>query len=399
VRDLKYLYYFEGLLEDANNALVQQASQEGKHPIGYTCFHMPEVLLNIDSCFSVRMRAPKTGSMDVATFYMSNYVCEYCRALLERAIEGGYAFLDAWAGVDACAQMNRCIENMEIQKSNSKPGFFISHIDVPYKVDEYAVKHYASQIRLNVLDRLHKNYGVDTSDAMIRKAVELHNEVAEIITEIGEFRRENNPKITGYEFHILNLISYCCPKALIVEKLRETLEEIRNRIPDEKSRFRARVVLAGSEIDDPELTKIIEDAGALIVADRFCFGSFPGRQKIELSQDEDPLIQICRQYLKDSQCPRFMTSEKIQQRYDSVDGYAKHFNADGIIYEQIKFCDYWGYERALASHVMNAEFGYPVLSIDRPYNSKSSAGQLLTRVQAFIERIEIKKIQNSGEKK
>ena len=68
------------------------------------------------------------------------------------------------------------------------------------------------------------------------------------------------------------------------------------------------------------------------------------------------------------------------------------FRADGIIYEQMKFCDYWGFERALVSHIMNEEMGWPVLSIDRPYNARSS-GQLRTRFQAFVESLEIKKLQ------
>ncbi|MEG1275540.1 MAG: 2-hydroxyacyl-CoA dehydratase family protein, partial [Ruthenibacterium sp.] len=57
----------------------------------------------------------------------------------------------------------------------------------------------------------------------------------------------------------------------------------------------------------------------------------------------------------------------------------------------MKFCTYWSYERALASHVMTQERGIPTLSIDRPYMSRTS-GQLRTRVQAFIESLEIKKI-------
>ena len=99
MKDLKHLIYFENLLDSANNELVQQAKDEGMHPIAYTCYHMPEVVLNVDNCFSVRLRAPKTGSFDIASYYMSNYTCEYCRALVERAIEGGYNFLDAIAGV------------------------------------------------------------------------------------------------------------------------------------------------------------------------------------------------------------------------------------------------------------------------------------------------------------
>ena len=67
-----------------------------------------------------------------------------------------------------------------------------------------------------------------------------------------------------------------------------------------------------------------------------------------------------------------------------------------MIYEQVKFCDPWAYERMLGSSMLHVDYGYPVLSVDRPYNVASSVGQLRTRVQAFVESIEIKKIQKRG---
>ena len=188
MKDLKHLIYFEKLLENGNNELIQQAKAEGKLAVGYTCFHMPEVLLNLDKCFSVRLRAPKTGSMDIATYYMSNYTCEYCRALLERAIEGGFNFLDALAGVDACAEMNRCMENIELVAGLPGEKFFVTHADIPYKVEDFTIEHYVTQIKKRVLDRLYEVYGVDISEEAIRRAVDEHNRVCRIITEIGEYR-------------------------------------------------------------------------------------------------------------------------------------------------------------------------------------------------------------------
>ena len=38
MRDLKHLIYFENLLQEANNELVQQAKAEGKYALGYTCY-------------------------------------------------------------------------------------------------------------------------------------------------------------------------------------------------------------------------------------------------------------------------------------------------------------------------------------------------------------------------
>ena len=113
MKDLKHLYYFEKLLQEANNELVQEACREGRMAIGGVCSQIPEPLLNLPGCFSVRLRAPRTGSFEIGTFYMSSIICECCRALLERAFEGGYDFLDCLIAPDACAQMNRCVENID----------------------------------------------------------------------------------------------------------------------------------------------------------------------------------------------------------------------------------------------------------------------------------------------
>ena len=394
MRDLKHLIYFEHLLDDAANELVLRAAESGAHPIGYTCYHVPEVLLNLDNCFSVRMRAPRTGSMDISTYYLTNYLCGYSKALVERGIEGGYSFLDAIAGGETCSEMNRALEHFELLRLVDKPDFFVSFIDVPFKVTPHGLEHYKNQITKKVLEPLHERYGTDISDASIRKAVAEHNEVCRIITEIGDMRKLANPPITGYEFHVLCLVSYCCPKALIIDKLRETLEEVKTRVPDAKPAHRARVVVVGSEIDDLDFTRTVEQSGALIVADRFCFGSFPGRQEIILSDTEDALTQVCRWYLQNTECPRQSAMHRVKYRNDHVAQLIKDFNADGAIYEQMKFCTYWSYERVIASQVMPRDYGIHMLSIDRPYISGQS-GQLRTRVQAFVESLEIKKLRTA----
>lgn len=395
MKDLKHLYYFENLLQDVNNDLVRQACNEGRIAIGGVCSQIPEPLLNLPGSFQVRLRAPRTGSIDIGTYYMSSILCECCRAILERAIEGNYQFLDCLIAPDACAQMNRCSENIDKLKLIDKEKFFVTYSDVPMKSTGSALKHYVRQMKDHVLTPLHEVYGLDISDEALREAVSLQNEVSSLLQEMQSYLKEENPRITGYEFSVFCIASYCCPQDLLLEKYRETVEELKTRVPDSKPAFRTRVVMAGSEIDDPDLIKLTEECGALVVADRYCFGSFPGREIINLNDEEDALTQICRHYLTIGQCPRFMNTEKIKERLDYVDYLAKEYRADGIIYEQIKFCDYWGYERASASKIMREEYGYPVLSIDRPYVVGNS-GQLRTRIQAFVESMEYKKIGNKG---
>ena len=396
MKDLKYLYEFENLLQEANNDLVQKAKADGKLALGYTCYHVPEVLLNCGDCFSVRLRAPRTGSLDIATYYMSPFLCGFSKALVERGIEGGYNFLNAIMGSESCSEMNRALEHFELMKLVDDEKFFVSFLDVPFKIEPHTVKHYVKQTRMKILDKLGEVYGVDTSDEALIKAVEEHNEVCRLMKEIGDYRKEENPRITGYEYHILSLITYSCPKYLIIDKLRETAQELKTREPDAKKNYRAKIVVVGSEMDDPEFTKLIEESGALVVADRYCFGTMPGREEIVLDKSKDILTQICEHYMYTCQCPRYMSHEKVQGRRDYVNNLVKEYHADGVLYEQLKFCEYWGYERALASKIMNDDYNVPSASVDRQYTA-SASGQLRTRVQAFVESLEIKKIAKERE--
>lgn len=395
MKDLKHLIYFENLLQDANNELIAQAQSEGKRCVAYVCENVPEPLLNLAGTFSIRLRAPRTGSMEMATYYLTSFLCEYSRALLERAIEGGFKFADCIITPDGCTMMNRCVENMELLKTMDKEKFFYEYMEIPMKCDDNGLNLYTLQCTNHILKPLAENFGIDVSDAAIRDAVRRHNRVCELIRAIGDFRKEENPRITGYEFHIITLATYAAPQDMLIEKLEETLEELKTREPEAKNPFRARVVLVGSEIDDVDFVKLVEETGAYVCADRFCYGSLPGRVPIELRDDEDALTQVCRHYMEHSQCPRYMNMPKMLGRREYVNALAREYKADGIIYEQIKFCDPWAYERMVGSHVLHQDFGYPVLSVDRPYTIAGS-GQMRTRVQAFVESIEIKKIQGGA---
>ena len=405
MKDLKHLIYFENLLQEANNELVQKAKADGKKAIGYTCYFMPEVLLDLPGCFSVRLRAPRCTSPDIATYYLSGRICHYARSLMERALEGGYNFLDAQMATETCTATCRFQEHLQQKHLDSvddmqiikNDNFFCEFIDVPFKNTEASYEHYATQLRAHVLGTMKDKLGVDVSNEALMKAIELHNEVCALVNEIGDYRKLENPTITGYEFHVIQLVTLACPKELILPYLRETAEELKTREPDMKWPFRCKVVLAGSENDDPDFTKLIESCGAEVVADRYCYGAVESRQPIVVKDGQDPLDAIARHYLKTSNCPRFMPQDEMRARKKRLAQLVKDYNADGIIVCSNKFCEYWSYERTMDAIILPRDFGIPVCSIEKEYIN-SASGQLRTRFQAFVESIEIKKIQEGAEK-
>ena len=82
MKDLEYTFYLEKLLLESCNELVMEAKNEGRKAIGSVCSLIPEPLLNLPGCFSVRIRAPRTGSIEMGTYYMTSIMCECCRAIL-----------------------------------------------------------------------------------------------------------------------------------------------------------------------------------------------------------------------------------------------------------------------------------------------------------------------------
>ena len=400
MKDLKHLIYFENLLQEANNELVQKAKANGEYAMGYTCYFMPEVLLDLPGCFSVRLRAPRCTSPDIATYYMSARVCHYARSLLERALEGGFNFLDAQMATETCTGTCRFQEHLQQKHLDSvkdmriinNDNFFCEFSDVPFKNNENGYAHFREQLRAHVLQPLHEKLGIDVSDEAIMKTIERHNEVCRLINEIGDYRKLDNPTITGYEFHVIQLVSQVCPKDLILPYLRETAEELKTREPDDRWPFRCKVVLAGSENDDPDFTKLIESCGAEVVADRYCYGAVESRIPIVVKEGQEPLDAIARHYLDTSNCPRFMPQDTMRARKQRIADLARDYHADGVIVASNKFCEYWSYERVIDTIVLPRDFGLPVCSIEKEYIN-SASGQLRTRFQAFVESIEIKKIQ------
>ena len=394
MKDLVHIFELEDLLQEANNEMVRKAKNDGLKALGYTCYFMPEVLLDLPGCFSVRLRAPRSSSPDMATYYMSNRTCMYGRCLLERALEGGFNFLDAQMATETCTVTCRFQEHLQLMDIIQNPDFFCEFTDVPFKKNDNSIEHFERQLQVHVLDKLKEHFGIDTSDEAILTAIRNHNEICRLITEIGSYRKLDEPTITGTEFSIIMLSTLVCPKYLIIDKLRDIAEQLKTRKPDEKKTYRCKVVLSGSEEDDPDFIKLIEECGALVVADRHCYGSLPGREEIVVKEGETPLHAIARHYLETSQCPRFMEQHIMRDRKKFLTDVAKEYKADGIIISQMKFCEYWSYERTIDTLIIPRDFGIPVCSIEKEYVN-NAVGQLRTRFQAFVESIELKNIQNA----
>lgn len=138
----------------------------------------------------------------------------------------------------------------------------------------------------------------------------------------------------------------------------------------------------GSELDDPRYLRLIEEAGAVVVADDLCMGSryFTG---LVDGASSDPFEALARRYLTRPPCPKLMYPSA--ERIAHLQRMARQYRVEGVIYQSIKFCDNHAGVYTILRRGFE-EMGLPVLQLEREY-ALSGAGQLKTRVQAFVESV------------
>lgn len=363
---------FLNLLQDPQNILVEQASSEGRIPIGYTCSFVPEALLMADRLFPVRLHATGVAGTELADNYLSSLICSYTRSILEFAMDARFDLIRGWVFVPSCAHMQRLIDNLEYLR---KPAF--SHvIDVPRKKTGITLKWQEEELHI-LADKLSNHFGVDMSNDSIMKAIEEWNHFAGVIRAIGDLRKKPHPPLTGADFHSIVMACLASPKDLVLPRLEELLKEL--ELKEGTGNYRARLMIVGGHLHDPEFIRIIESQGGLVVADRFCTGSIPGLMPVHVNGD--PIRALAEHTFEKTLCPRMM--EDFDRRLNSIRDIVKEYKVDGIVLEIIKFCDLWGVDAMPLVSTLRKE-GIPVLKLEREYRT-GGEGQLRTRVQAFIE--------------
>lgn len=184
--------------------------------------------------------------------------------------------------------------------------------------------------------------------------------------------------IALYEKRIRNLIKAYeefSGKKFEEKKLEAILE---SRKEDEQITLKegeVKVGILGARAND-NIAKILKKKGATVAFDLTCTGL---NRKCLLEKDQ-LLTGYTRGLLTQFPCLRMEQAagrEELIRRYsDSV---------DGVIYHTVQFCDNYSYEYAW----LKQNIQVPMLLLETDY-TKQSYGQILTRIEAFLESLPVK---------
>jgi len=359
------------------NPEISKWKDEGGKILGYFCSYMPEEIATAAGMLPVRLRATGSTGTELSDSYLSNLNCSYPRNAFNMALRGEYDFIDGLVTFNSCDHIRRMYDHWVRQLKTP----FVRILSLPKKAEAAQVEWFRSEL-VKVTKELEAQFGVKISDDDLRSAIKLHNETRRLVAELYELRKADNPVITGAESLAVTVAGTTMPKKLYNELLKELLADLKQAKGIED--HRARLMIIGAEMDNPEYLKTIEDQGCLVVTDSICYGArlFYG----EVNENEaDPFQALAQYYIADRPSSPGVFTE-YENRSQFVRNMIDDFRVDGAVLARLTFCETWAFEQYSLVNDFK-EWDVPLLSVDREY-TLSGLGQLRTRVQAFLETME-----------
>ena len=358
---------------------ILDLKQRSKKVFGWLCTYVPEEIIHAAGALPVRITGyADEQELDDGNAYLYINNCSFSRSCLQMGLKGEYDYLDGVIAGSTCDGARRLFDLW----SHYIKAPFHHILTVPRKYTERAHRLYYEQV-LAFKTLLEQYLGTKITDEALLESISVYNESRELLKRLYELRKLDKPPITGAETMEVLSASFRMPKELFNNYLRELLDEL--AASDITHSSRARLMVTGSAMDNPEFLQSIEELGGLVVTDELCTSTRYWSDPV-VPGGRPPLEAISRRYLSNFPCARMVPSD---ERFDRILQLTRDYKVDGVISQIIRYCVPYAHDLPLLTERLK-EVGIPVLSLDVEYGT-SGSGQIRTRVQAFLEMLETKK--------
>ena len=356
----------------------------GKPIVGYTCSYTPPEIFYAADILPVRLRGIETEGMEIGDTYFGPFICSFPKCVLQLVSKGKFSFLDGAIITPGCDGMRRLDENWrkleEEEGLNILPDYF-HYFDVPHRAETYGMEWYIEEIE-KLIESVENHFNVEITSEKLSAAIKEFNKGRKLLDEIESLRFKEDIKVSGTEVFAATVAGTVMPRDEYTQELKKWVTTIKKR-KTLLSQDKHRVMVVGSISDEIDLFELIEDTDkAIIVGENLCFGvRYEGN---EIKEDGDPIEAMANHYLGKSVCPRMYG--KYKERLTLLKDRIERSHADGVIMQNIRFCDLHGAENALFERDLEA-IGIPCLRVEREYGPHIDAGRMKMRINAYLERI------------
>ncbi len=385
----KGMDYFNFVMSEVHGLRIKElrdAQAEGRVVVGCFCTFVPEEIVLAANGVLVGLCA----GADIATAEVDKILPRTTCSLIKGAF--GFALgrvCPYLATADVVVGENTCDGKKKAWE------LFGDHVNELYVMDMPQMKHEQGRALLKseyerFLRYMEEKSGRSITEEDLARATRLVNAKRQAIERLNSLRAAKPAPISGLDGLLIQQIAFYDDPVRFTAQVNALCDELEERIAAgigvEESTKAPRLLMSGCPMAVPnwKLPAIVEQSGAVIVGEESCVGARGLRNTVVESGGslDQQLEAIVDRYFK-IDCAIFTPNP---ERLDHIRSMSSELKADGVIHYGLQFCHPYLIEAGPVEQKLEAE-GLPVLRIDSDYSPEDS-GQIKTRVEAFLERLE-----------
>jgi benzoyl-CoA reductase subunit C len=355
---------------------VKDWKASGRKVIGWFNPYVPEEIIHAAGMLPFEVTGDNEPvQMQGAEAYIYSNSCSKIRTCWQMQLDGKYKFLDGWVSSHMCDQDMRLSEVWSYY--DSLP--YMDNIYAPRKHDEVAVQLYMKDIDA-FRDRLSQYLICRIPDKHIGDSIKVYNRGRELMNQLYELRKRDNPPVTGAEAIEVSKAAARMPRERFNELMEQLLDEIQRTGREIKKAMR--LMLIGSDLHNTSQVANLETLDAVVVIDEMDIGI--RRAWGQVDTELPPMEALARYYVMGR--PVDKHNWNSDGRLEFIGELAEQYKVDGVVSEIVRFCTYNGWDKFDLKKQMQ-ECGIPMLELDLEYGHPGGA-QMKIRAEAFMEMLE-----------
>ena len=347
---------------------LQSAIRNLQSRLGFLTAYVPEELFHAAG-FTPIFIFHTPDDQGRARAHLPGFTCWIAGSALDQALAGK---LDGLAGM-ALAQTCDTMQGLTDLWQRNITHIPLFHFGMPVRLDgPSACPYLLAELRL-LRERVEALTGRPITDDALRESIALYNRTRGLVRRLYARAADFVPP----DLYAFVRAAFQMPKETYNREAGSRRQETSPLPPCSSTPL---LLLVGPALADPILFDVLAQAGARVVGDLLDLGE--RYFAVDAVEDGDPLEALADRLLALLHTPTKHHSQHTRAAH--LLSLVQERSADGVIFARQKFCEPHGFDYVQLAHALDG-IGVPHLLVE--LEQASQAGQLRTRVEAFVEML------------
>ena len=364
----------ESIGENPYTSILNSIKETGKQAVGCFPIYTPEEIVYAAGMLPVGMWGGQSVGQ-LADKYLQSFCCSIMKANTEQALMKKYDFLSAVILTTFCDTLKCTIENWKV----ASPQLKLIPMVYPQNRKIEAGRQFLQEELIRVMAELESITGEKITEEALKESVDLYDDYRKAMQEFVDLVPDYPKLFHAKRRHLIIKAAYFMDKKIYTEKMKKLIQALKE-VSEEQVK-KKKIIITGLISEPDGMLDILTENNIVIAADDLAHES---RQFRTIAPNEGGALTRMTERIALQDGCAFLYDEAKSRGRRLID-MAKKYDADGIVFCQLKFCDPEEFDYPIIKKELEEE-KIPVLYIEIE-QQMDSLEQLRTRIQSFAEML------------